>query len=70
MAINQCPQEWSEWMEWSGAGLHGRCRWRLPILLGGILFATGPRTAASWLATQARDGSGDSRLAPGRYQHQ
>ena len=47
MATNQCPQEWSEWMEWLAAGLHGRCRWRLPILLGGILFATGRRTAAS-----------------------
>jgi len=32
-----------------GAGLHGRCRWRLPILFFGILFATGRRTAASWL---------------------
>ena len=49
MVTNQCPQEWSEWVEWLAAGLHGRCRWRLPILLGGILFATGRRTAASWL---------------------
>ena len=49
MATNRCPQEWSEWVEWLGAGLHGRCRWRLPILLGGMLFATGRRTAASWL---------------------
>jgi hypothetical protein len=49
MVTNQCPQEWSEWMEWLGAGLHGRCRWRLPILVCGILFATGRRTAASWL---------------------
>jgi hypothetical protein len=49
MVTNRCPQEWSEWVEWLAAGLHGRCRWRLPILLGGILFATGRRTAASWL---------------------
>ncbi len=49
MAIQKCPGEWSEWMEWLGAGLHGRCRWRLPILFFGILFATGRRTAASWL---------------------
>ena len=49
MAIQKCPAEWSEWMEWMGAGLHGRCRWRLPILFFGILFATGRRTAASWL---------------------
>jgi hypothetical protein len=49
MATWECPQEWSEWVEWLGAGLHGRCRWRLPILLGGILFATGRQTVASWL---------------------
>lgn len=49
MASWQCPQEWSEWVAWLGAGLHGRCRWRLPILLSGILFATGRRTVASWL---------------------
>lgn len=49
MATWQCPQEWSEWVAWLGAGLHGRCRWRLPILLLGILFATGRRTVASWL---------------------
>jgi hypothetical protein len=49
MATNQCPKEWSEWVEWLGVGLHGRCRWRLSILLCGILFATGRRTAASWL---------------------
>jgi hypothetical protein len=49
MATWQCPREWSEWVEWLGAGLHGRCRWRLPILLLGVLFATGRRTVASWL---------------------
>jgi hypothetical protein len=49
MATQNCPAEWSEWMEWLGAGLHGRCRWRLPILFCGIIFATGRRTAASWL---------------------
>ena len=45
----RCPKEWSEWTAWLGAGLHGRCRWRLPVLLLGILFAKGRRTAASWL---------------------
>jgi hypothetical protein len=45
----QCPREWSQWSEWLQAGLHGRCRWRLPILLMGLLFAHGRRTVTSWL---------------------
>ena len=45
----QCPSEWSEWSEWLAAGLHARNRWRLPVLLTGILFATGRRTVSSWL---------------------
>jgi hypothetical protein len=36
-------------MDWLAAGLHGRCRWRLPILITGILFAQGRRTVSSWL---------------------
>jgi hypothetical protein len=31
------------------AGLHARNRWRLPVLLTGILFAVGRRTVTSWL---------------------
>jgi hypothetical protein len=49
MAAERCPQEWSEWATWLATGLHGRCRWRLPILLGGMLFAQGRRTVTSWL---------------------
>ncbi len=49
MATWQCPREWSQWVEWLAAGLHGRCRWRLAVLLLGMLFAKGRRTAASWL---------------------
>jgi hypothetical protein len=49
MAAYRCPQEWSEWAEWLAVGLHGRCRWRLPVLLTGILFAVGRRTVATWL---------------------
>lgn len=45
----QCPNEWSEWSEWLAAGLHARNRWRLPVLLLGILFAVGRRTVSSWL---------------------
>ena len=43
------PNEWSEWSEWLAAGLHARNRWRLPVLLMGILFAHGRRTVTTWL---------------------
>lgn len=45
----KCPDQWSEWSEWLSAGLHARNRWRLPVLLVGILFANGRRTVTSWL---------------------
>ena len=45
----QCPNEWSEWDEWLAAGLHARNRWRLPVLMVGILFANGRRTVTTWL---------------------
>ena len=45
----QCPEDWSEWSQWLAAGLHARNRWRLPVLLVGILFAHGRRTVTSWL---------------------
>lgn len=45
----QGPREWDEWTNWLSAGLHGRNRWRLPILLVGILFAQGRRTVSTWL---------------------
>jgi hypothetical protein len=49
MVEYRCPQEWAEWVAWLLAGLHGRCRWRLPVLFTGMLFATGRRTVAAWL---------------------
>jgi DDE superfamily endonuclease len=53
MAKPECrwesPKEWSEWSEWLAAGLHARHRWRLPVLLSGILFARGRRTVTTWL---------------------
>jgi hypothetical protein len=45
----ECPDQWSDWAEWLSAGLHARNRWRLPVLLVGILFANGRRTVTSWL---------------------
>ncbi len=43
------PNDWTEWSQWLGAGLHARNRWRLPLLLLGILFAQGRRTVTTWL---------------------
>ena len=45
----RCPSDWAEWSEWLAAGLHARNRWRLPVLMTGILFAAGRRTVSSWL---------------------
>ena len=45
----QCPNEWSEWVDWLAAGLHARNRWRLPVLMVGMLFANGRRTVTTWL---------------------
>lgn len=53
MAEQKCrwesPDQWKEWSEWLSAGMHARNRWRLPVLLLGILFANGRRTVTSWL---------------------
>jgi hypothetical protein len=53
MANQECqwksPQDWAEWSGWLAGGLHGRNRWRLPVLLTGILFARGRRTVTTWL---------------------
>ena len=49
MADRRYPQEWSEWWAYLAEGLHGRCRWRLGIVIFGMLFAGGRRTVTSWL---------------------
>ena len=45
----ECPDQWAEWSEWLGAGLHARNRWRLPVLMMGMLLASGRRTVTTWL---------------------
>src|SRR3970040_1367732 len=45
----QCPDDWEQWSQWLAAGLHARNRWRLPVLLTGILFAHGRRAVTTWL---------------------
>jgi hypothetical protein len=44
-----CPEDWSQWSEWLAAGLHARHRWRLPVLMTGMLLARGRRTVTTWL---------------------
>ena len=60
MAKSKCrwepPQDWSEWSEWLAAGLHARNRWRLPILLTGMLLASGRRTVTTWLRAAGVEG--------------
>jgi len=45
----QSPEDWSEWSQYLAAGLHARNRWRLPVLMLGMLFAQGRRTVTTWL---------------------
>ena len=45
----ESPEQWTEWSQWLAAGLHARTRWRLPLLLVGMLFANGRRTVTTWL---------------------
>lgn len=45
----KCPDQWNEWSQWLSVGLHARNRWRLPVLMVGMLFANGRRTVTTWL---------------------
>ena len=47
----ECPEQWSEWSDWLAAGMYARNRWRLPVLLTGMLLASGRRTVTTWLRT-------------------
>ena len=49
MVQYQPPREWQQWVAWLAAGLHGRNRWRLSVIIMGIVFATGRRTLTTWL---------------------
>jgi hypothetical protein len=49
MVQYQPPQDWQQWIEWLAAGLHGRSRWRLSLILLGMVFARGRRTVTTWL---------------------
>lgn len=49
MVCYQPPQDWQQWVEWLAAGLHGRSRWRLSLILLGMVFARGRWTVTTWL---------------------
>ena len=49
MVRYQPPTDWQQWVDWIAAGLHGRSRWRLSLILMGMVFASGRRTVTSWL---------------------
>lgn len=49
MVRYQPPTDWQEWVDWLGAGLQGRSRWRLSLIFLGMLFARGRRTVTTWL---------------------
>lgn len=49
MVHYQPPKDWQQWVEWLAAGLHGRSRWRLSLILLGMVFARGRRTVTTWL---------------------
>ena len=49
MVRYQPPMDWQQWVNWLAAGLHGRNRWRLSLILLGMLFAKGRRTVTTWL---------------------
>lgn len=46
------PEDWQEWVAWLQPALHSRTKWRLPVVVLGLLFARGRRTVTSWLRAQ------------------
>lgn len=44
----QLNAQWRQWIDTLAAPLHGRLAWRLPIVVAGILVASGRRTVSSW----------------------
>jgi hypothetical protein len=56
MASYHAPHEWKEWSEWLAAGLDGRSRWRMPVLMIGVLFGQGRRVVASWIRVAGLSG--------------
>jgi len=58
MVRYQPPGDSQQWVGWLAAGLHGRNRWRLSLVVMGIVFARGRRTVSSWLQGAERRADG------------
>jgi hypothetical protein len=56
MASYHAPQDWKDWSDWLAAGLHGRSRWRLPLLMAGLMFGSGRRVVAAWIRAAGLQG--------------
>jgi DDE superfamily endonuclease len=57
--VRRLPEDWSEWVAVLTPMLDSRTRWRLPIVLAGLLLARGRRTVTSWLRAQGVMGDFD-----------
>jgi hypothetical protein len=49
MASYHAPQDGNQTIDGLAETLHGRSRWRVPVLLLGSLFAGGRRVVAAWI---------------------
>lgn len=49
MESYHAPQVWQEWTDYISLGMHGRSRWRAPLVMLGMLLAGGRRVAAAWI---------------------
>jgi DDE superfamily endonuclease len=57
--VRRLPEDWSEWVDVLMPLLDSRTRWRLPIVLAGLLLARGRRTVTTWLRAQGIRGDFD-----------
>ena len=47
--IANAPANWKSWIETLSNQLHARSRWRLTVIMIGMIWATGRKTVTSWL---------------------
>lgn len=47
--VTNAPENWKRWVKKLSKQLHGRGRWRLSVILMGIIWAQGRKTVTAWL---------------------